>query len=181
MSLERHRPADGTCMAGFDAMARVLLTGMSATGKSSILAELRTRGHRTVETDDEAWSYERATPGGLSREQLWWEDRMAALLGDDSPGLLFVAGCAGNQGAFYDRFDAVVLLSVPVDVLLRRLASRTTNRFGKRATERARILADLAEVEPLLRATATVELDTRRPLLEVADAIEALAREARGD
>ena len=107
--------------------------------------------------------------------QLWREDRMAALLAQDTNRSLFVAGCARNQGRFYDRFDVVVLLSVPVEMLLERLAARETNAFGKNPADRERILGDLAEVEPLLRATATVEIDTRRPLPEIVDAIEQLA------
>jgi hypothetical protein len=39
---------------------------------------------------------------------------------------------------------------------------------------------DLAEVEPLLRAGATAELDTRARLHEVANALERIAVEARG-
>jgi dephospho-CoA kinase len=156
-------------------VTRVLVTGMSGTGKSTVLRQLSERGHQIVDLDDEGWSQEFPTADSLSREQLWREDRMDALLADTSRGLLFVAGCASNQGKFYDRFDAVVLLSVPVEVLLERLAFRDTNAFGKDPAERERILQDLAEVEPLLRATATAELDTRRPLDEVVDAIEEFA------
>lgn len=140
-----------------------------------MLVRLRERGHQVVDLDDEGWSYEVPTADGSSREQLWREDRLNALLAQDPDGLLFVSGCATNQGRFYDRFDAVVLLSVPVDVLLERLAARDTNGFGKDPAQRARILQDLAEVEPLLRASATTELDTRRPLGEVVDAVEDLA------
>lgn len=157
-------------------MARVLVTGMSGTGKSTVLIQLAERGHLVVDADDEGWSQELPTADGRSREQLWHEDRMDALLADDPCGLLFVAGCATNQGRFYDRFDAVVLLSVPVEVLLERTVSRDSSPFGKDFTERERILQDLAEVEPLLRATATAELDTRQPLGEVVEAIEELAR-----
>jgi predicted ATPase len=32
-------------------VARILITGMSGTGKSTLLAELGRRGHRTVDTD----------------------------------------------------------------------------------------------------------------------------------
>jgi dephospho-CoA kinase len=32
-----------------------------------------------------------------------------------------------NQGRFYDRFDAVVLLSAPAEVILDRIARRTTH------------------------------------------------------
>lgn len=75
-----------------------------------------------------------------------------------------------NQGAF--RFDAIVLLSAPLATILDRVATRVGNDFGKSDTGRTRIVADHAVVEPLLRAAATVELDTRCPVGEVADALE---------
>ena len=135
---------------------RILVTGMSGTGKSSALAELARRGFRTVDTDEPGWK----------DGELWREDRVAALLAEDG-GTLFVSGCVENQGRFYDRFDVVVLLSAPADVMLARIDARTNNRFGKSEEERSRILADLAEVEPLLRAGCTHELDASRPLGEV--------------
>jgi hypothetical protein len=68
-----------------------------------------------------------------------------------------------------------VLLSVPVDVLVDRVTSRRTNDYGKTDTERALILHDLRTVEPLLRAGATAEIDTRTPVDDVADRLEAIA------
>ena len=47
-----------------------------------------------------------------------------------------------NQGAVYDRFDAVVLLSAPVDVILDRVADRA-NPFGSTAEDRTKIAKDL--------------------------------------
>lgn len=55
-----------------------------------------------------------------------------------------------------------------------RIASRTTNPFGKDPVERARILDDLATVEPILRRTATAEIDTSVPLLDVVLRLESL-------
>jgi hypothetical protein len=72
-----------------------------------------------------------------------------------------------------------VLLSAPAEVLLDRLALRTTNPTGESPTDRARILADLANVEPLLRASASAELDATAPLEAVADALEELAESVR--
>jgi dephospho-CoA kinase len=158
-------------------MSRVLVTGMSGTGKSSVLAELGRRGHRVVDADDAGWTEEVGDPGGRGSERVWHEGRMSALLAGSAAPSLFVAGCAPNQGRFYDRFDAVVLLSVSRDVLLERVASRTTNGYGKDPVERTWILEDLAAVEPLLRATATTEIDTDRPLAEVADLLEAVLAE----
>jgi dephospho-CoA kinase len=155
----------------------VFVTGMSGTGKSAALAELARRGHRVVDTDYGGYSEEvpSAEPGGS--EQLWREERIAQLLDERDDGVLFVSGCVANQGRFYPRFDAVVLLSAPADVILERVQGRETNDFGKSEAERRRILDDLATVEPLLRAGATAQIDTRAPLAEVVDALERIAED----
>jgi shikimate kinase len=144
-------------------MRRVLITGMSGTGKSTALAELGRRGFEAVDTDEHGlteWSDEE---GGY----VWREDRMAELLGRDRDSTLFVSGTVSNQGRFYGDFDAVVLLSAPAGVLLSRIGSRTTNDYGKTPTERDLVLQHLAEVEPLLRATCTHEIDATQPVQAV--------------
>jgi shikimate kinase len=88
---------------------------------------------------------------------------------------LFVQGTVANQWRFYHRFDAVVLLTAPTEVILDRLQRRTNNPFGKAADEHARILADIAETEPLLRRSATHEIETTRPLSEVVDILADIA------
>ena len=82
-------------------------------------------------------------------------------------GVLFVSGCAPNLGRFRDRFDGVVLLSVTAEVMAERLAHRTTNAYGKHPEELARSLEFKETVEPLLRATADLELDGAAPLEQV--------------
>jgi dephospho-CoA kinase len=148
---------------------------MSGTGKSTALAALGERGHRVVDTDSDEWS-RWATGAGGEREWLWREDRITALLAGHGEGHLFVAGCRSNQGRLHARFDAIVLLSAPADVMLERIERRTDNPFGKRADERARILADLAAVEPLLRRAASAEIDTAAvPPAEVLRRLEEIA------
>jgi shikimate kinase len=152
-------------------MSRILVTGMSGTGKSSALAELGRRGFRVVDTDDAGWreyrEYVHSSDELHRGEWLWVEERMTGLLDSDDGRSLFVQGCVRNQSKFYDRFNAVVLLSAPADVILDRIARRTTNNYGKIPVERAMILDDLARVEPLLREGCTHELDASRPLDEV--------------
>jgi adenylate kinase family enzyme len=160
-------------------MSRVMVTGMSGTGKSSALAELGRRGYRVVDTDDPGWRAYREdveSSDELHRgEWLWVGEKVAALLDADDGRSLFVAGCVRNQSTFYDRFDAVVLLSAPAEVILDRISRRTTNDYGKTSLERAMILDDLARVEPLLREGCTHELDASRPLDEVVADLIAIA------
>jgi len=98
-------------------MVKILITGMSGTGKSTALRALAARGHRTVDTDTDRWSRE---------------------------------------------------------VLLARIAARTDNPYGKSPAERAAVLDHLAHVEPLLRATATAEIDASAPVDEVVRELERL-------
>lgn len=151
-------------------MPRALVTGMSGSGKSTLLAELARRGHRTIDTDHDGWT----TPDGR-----WDEARMTALLAEADH--VIVSGTVENQGSFYDRFAAVVLLSAPLEVLLERVAHRSTNPYGRTPADRAEITRYHAEVEPLLRRGASLELDGRRPVADLADAVEQALQAAGTD
>lgn len=149
-------------------MTRVLITGMSGTGKSALLDELSARGYPTADTDYGDY-YER-----VDGEPLWRADRIEALLrttSADSGQVLFVQGTTRNQGEFYPWFQHIVLLSAPADVLIERLTTRTTNPYGKDPTELAETLRYLETVEPLLRASATLEVVTTIPVRQVADTV----------
>jgi dephospho-CoA kinase len=139
------------------------VTGMSGTGKSTALMELERRGFQVVDTDEPPWSEWCDEDGGY----LWREELIAELLSRENGPTLYVSGTVSNQGRFYSRFDAVVLLSAPAEVLLSRIGSRATNDYGKTIEERRLILSHLAEVEPLLRATCTHEIDATQPIGDV--------------
>lgn len=136
---------------------------MSGVGKTTVLDELRRRGHLTVDTDYGGWE----SPDGT-----WDERRMDRLLARRSD--VIVSGTVDNQGRFYDRFEHVVLLSAPLDILLERVSRRTNNPYGKTPEQQAEIAGYVRTVEPLLRRGATLQLDGQRPVSELADAIERL-------
>jgi len=154
-------------------MTRVLVTGMSGTGKSTVIGGLAARGYRAVDADSAELSELVSVPDdaltglGRGRDWVWREDRIEALLTAAGADPLFVGGCSPNQGRFYPRFDHIVLLTAPATVIASRLATRTTNAFGKEPDELARTLQLQQTIEPLLRKTAGLEVDTRAPLEQV--------------
>ncbi|WP_214326588.1 AAA family ATPase [Nonomuraea sediminis] len=140
---------------------KALITGMSGTGKSTVLAALAARGYRTADTD-----YDDLTVWDESAEEwLWDEPRIDALL--SAPDPLFLSGTTRNQLRFYPRLDHVILLSAPAPVIVRRLETRTSNPYGKTPEERDLVLHHLATVEPLLRRGASLEVVTTIPIAEV--------------
>jgi dephospho-CoA kinase len=143
----------------------VLLTGMSGTGKSSVVRGLVARGYKAIDTDD-GWS-----EPTLDGRQRWREDAIEELLDTEDADVLFVAGCEENQVRFHPRFDHIVLLSAPVETLLERLAARADNPYGKTPEELRRVLDDAENVEPLLRRAADHEVRTTAPLEDVVETV----------
>lgn len=143
-------------------MKRILLTGMSGTGKSTVINELAARGYRAVDLDQPAWS--EYAPDG---DWIWREDRVRDLLSVEDGEILFISGCASNQGKFYPQLDKIVLFSAPTDIIIERLRTRTTNDYGKHPDELAETLGYIETVEPLLRKGAHHEIDTSAPLDDV--------------
>ena len=150
-------------------MKRVLLTGMSGTGKSTLISQLAARGYKALDLDCDTFSewveingvpQSPGSPVEPDRDWMWRVDRVQELLSTEDTDVLFVSGCASNMGKFFPQFDRIVLLSAPAGVTVERLNTRTNNPYGKHPDEVVRVL-DLREtVEPLLRRAATHEIDT---------------------
>lgn len=96
-------------------MSRALLTGMSGTGKSSVVRELRRRGFTAIDMDEPGWSFLDA-----DGQQLWHEDRLRDALGRDAAEQLIVSGCAASQVKFYPDFTHVIL---PLDQVVAAVLS----------------------------------------------------------
>ncbi len=140
----------------------VLITGMSGTGKSALVLELRKRGYIAYDADDDGFSEPR-------RDGRWgWRAaQVAELLNRSGDQLLFFAGCSEEQAEL--PFDYRVLLTAPEPVLVDRLQKRTNNSYGRDERELSQVRADLAEIEPLLRRSADLVLVTTESPARIAD------------
>jgi dephospho-CoA kinase len=144
---------------------RILLTGMSGTGKSSVIRALADLGYKAIDTGD-GWC-EQLHDG----RQRWREDAIASLLATEDADLLFVAGCEENQARFHPQFDRIILLSAPIQTMMERLAARTSNPYGKTPGDLGRVLSDTQNIEPLLRRVADHEISTTMRLRDVVRAV----------
>src|SRR3954462_13189621 len=143
---------------------RVLLTGMSGTGKSALVRELRRRGWAAYDADDDGFSEPRAH-GGWG----WQVDRIEALLASSEDDPLFFAGCSDEQADI--DFDLRILLTAPEAVVVERLRARTGNEWGKAPAQLARIRGEMQTGEPLLRRSANLVVDATLPLSDIADLV----------
>lgn len=125
---------------------KVLLTGMSGVGKSTLIGELLSLGFSAIDLDSSEWSHFSDSNGG-SEEWLWNSSRVSQLLASSSSQDLFIAGCAANQGEFYKQLDYIILLVAPDEVMRERIAT--------------------AEFEGLLAKGADLVVDTSVPLNEM--------------
>ncbi|MDP2655926.1 MAG: hypothetical protein Q8P17_05520 [bacterium] len=138
---------------------RILITGIAGSGKTTIIAELRARGHNAIDLDNCgvcAWIHketgERAEyVEGAGKE--WIENHRWQVITPKLTSLLkdfpvhqdvFVGGKIAKIQAreLADVFDVIYLLRPHDSVVDERLATRTTNavNFGKKKEERDSII-----------------------------------------
>lgn len=137
----------------------MLLTGMSGVGKSTLVRELRERGYEVY-----GW-VQRAARGralGLASGGGGGVARAAAT------GAAVLRGLLGGTGRPAVRVQGSA--DPPEDVLVERLESRTAGAHGSTGAERAQILTDLRDVEPLLRRSADLVLEATESPAALTDA-----------
>lgn len=134
----------------------IYLTGMSGTGKSSIIANLRSHGYDAIDTDDDDWKV-------FSDSEKDWildEEKIVGTLELTTNRPLIISGCCSNQTKFYKLFDCIVLLSASIETILDRVAKRQSNSYGKTVEEQNEIIRNFKNIQPLLKKTADIEYDT---------------------
>ena len=161
-------------------MKAIFITGMSATGKSTIIQDLAARGYTAIDLDTDNYStWIDVAPDPLypdnevapGKDWVWHEGRVRELLTNDYSDLLFVSGCASNMEKFYPYFRSIILLTAPEEIIVQRLQCRQGDAYGQSPEEIARVLRLKKDIEPLLRESADLEINTSTGDQPVADQI----------
>jgi gluconate kinase len=155
------------------AKTNYLIEGLSGTGKSSVYDELTRRGYFALSAD-RTWGYSAdpiaALAGGSSRHDNWKWDKTKAIeaLTSDEPDVLFVCGSSRNRDDFLLYFSKIFNLKIDDETMMRRLADRTNNDFGKDPEEVRLMLALNRKGE---KPAGAIDIDANKPLKDVVDEI----------
>lgn len=135
-----------------------LITGRSGSGKTTVGEELRLRGFRVIDADQEF------VAGLIPGESPWvWDAaKVARALNDCESSDLFVCGGADNESEFWPLFDSIFVLKACYTVLAQRLFQRGS------PPEWAWHLKEFA--------CRSIMIDAEQTALEVADDILASVR-----
>ncbi|MDQ2785730.1 MAG: AAA family ATPase [Chloroflexota bacterium] len=152
-----------------------LIEGSSGTGKSSVYRELRERGYKAIDGDNEL-AYrgdpetgERIDAPGL-QYHIWDVDKVREIVANKEDAVAFFCGGSRNVHKFIDVFDKVFVLDVDIETLRERLDRRTADDWdvNDSVNNTGFVLRMHATREALPEG---INIDTARPLNEVVDAI----------
>ena len=90
-------------------MVKVLLTGMSGVGKSTILKEISKLYHLSIDLDYDCWIYNDDKNNTLKMDT----QRIIDYLGKNDKDTIFLAGTTENQKEIYPYLDFIITLTAP--------------------------------------------------------------------
>ena len=172
-------------------MTLVWVTGNSGTGKSTVCEMLRARGHAAFDSDNDGFSrwIDRSSgefvvsppdpvPQGWLDRYGWVIDRerVETLAAESRSRTAFLCGSAENETDVHHLFDAMVCLVADDDTLRHRLATRTTNTFGRHPEELAATLEWNPRMRPLYEGYGATIIDASAPMTVVLDSVLAVVQ-----
>lgn len=173
----------------------VWVTGVPGSGKSSACEVLKAHGRIAVDADWEGYNHwvrrdtgERLddspspVPAGWMDDHAWHIDRRCvdALAARAGGRVAFLFGAVENEAEVWDLFDQVVCLVIDDETLRHRLATRTTNTFGKEPGEVAMVLRANRDVEKRYRRFGASILDATQPIEAVVRDLVAIVTASLG-
>lgn len=169
-------------------MPFIYITGVEGSGKTTICKALSAKGYTAIDIDEEGlssrydkdtWNRASALPPANQSSSTWylereWKIKPGELLKIKQPAqseIVFVCGITDNFNEIKDIFDKIICLTLDEAAIRKRLATRTTNNFGKNAAELEYIFSKHEAYEEDNKDFGSIMVDASRSLAEVIDAI----------
>jgi hypothetical protein len=163
----------------------VWVTGISGAGKSTACQALKSIGIAAIDTDWDGFNHwihrvtgepvvdpPYPTPADWLDTHAWHiRPELVQTLRNNSPGVTFLFAAVANESEVWDLFDRVGCFVVDDETVRHRLATRTSNAFGKHPADLDRILEWNREQESSYRRLGATIIDGTRPVDEVVDAV----------
>ncbi len=164
-------------------MALYFITGISGSGKSTVLAELRQRGYEAYDVDEVGpaaakWHHNTTsfvhpkssvqaadrTPEFLANHS-WKVPRseVIALRDAAKSKAVFLGGSIANEAELLDLFSHVFALSIDGETLQQRIATRTNNDWGKQPHELALTLEVNKKLHERYQLHSYLVIDATKP------------------
>lgn len=164
---------------------KLFITGISGTGKTSVLAELQKHGYLVIDLDATGlcrWKNKTTgefTEYGFSGQSFQWLTEHGWYCDIEKLNILlsvirkdkhvFVSGIVENIKEISKEFDRVYLLNTDDEIIKKRLNSRTNNHFAKKEDEQEFIFSHSKEL--LNDLENTIYIDANKSLDIIANEI----------
>jgi shikimate kinase len=174
-------------------MPLIYITGISGAGKSAVIKELAKQGFAAHDSDEGiAQHYNNETdeiverPGRDKATSEFYAHhtyklpryRIQKLWEEAKDKTVFLCGIVANENEVWDLFDKVIYLDIDEQTLRHRVATRTSNYFGKAPHELENILKWHKGHRKMYEKYGASIIDTNRPLDKVVN--EVLKRSTGG-
>ena len=166
-------------------MKKFFITGISGSGKSSVLEKINEKGFSVIDIDsvgglckwihvdtqrEEKWSHG-MTEGWYKSHKYICDKKKLSLLIASSKSDVFVAGLPSNRRDLLELFDKVFFLQCKEDTSLKRIKERISHDFGKHVLEQENLLSWYKDFEADMLNRGAISINTDRPLVNVAEDI----------
>lgn len=148
-------------------MLKVLLTGMSGVGKSTVLKQLNEKGCLTLDLDLDGWIYYDVKEA----DYLMDITKIINFITLNEEEIVFLAGTAINQKEIYPYLGCVITLTAPIEVMKERIQNREDNPFGKTEIEWSKTVNDKETFEAQIIKSSNYTVSTDKPIQDVLDEI----------
>ena len=148
-------------------MVKVLLTGMSGVGKSTILKQISKSYSHSIDLDYDGWIH----MDDMCNDRKMDSNRIINYIQKYNDEDIFFSGTTINQKEIYPYLDFIITLTAPIEIMHERILSRENNSFGKSNHDWEKIKNDKREFEQLIMKSSDFVISTDKIANDIVDEI----------